>query len=175
MSHSTVPSCWSGSKPVSASIQSGQKTGSTARTPQKASGRIKATRGMGGSSPASLAPALASRPRASMVVTVATRRYRREACRAVQSCGACRPRPRGRNSGAWVWSRHFSFPVAEPDGPIDFRLFPGPNDGWIGRVRPIEARLSEARLGVSGETPQSQGQRSRPSSSPKWRVPESTV
>ncbi len=42
MSHSTLPLCWSGSKPVSASIQSGQKMLSTARPLQKtASGRIK--------------------------------------------------------------------------------------------------------------------------------------
>ena len=44
MSPSTVPSRWSGSYPVSASIQSRQKIVSTARPQQKAaSGRIKAT------------------------------------------------------------------------------------------------------------------------------------
>ena len=38
-----------------------------------------------------------------------------------------------------------------------------------------EVRLSETHLGVSAERPQNQGQRSRPASSPKWRVPELTV
>ena len=78
MNHSTVPSCWSGSKSVSASIQSGQKMVSTAKTPQKrGSGRIQATRG-GAGSPVSLARAFVSRLRVSMIVTGAARRYRRD-------------------------------------------------------------------------------------------------
>ena len=77
MSHSTFPSCWSGSKPVSASIQSGQKMVSTARIPQNAAkGRIKATRETENSSPIWLGPALVFRLRVSMVVTVVTRCYR---------------------------------------------------------------------------------------------------
>jgi hypothetical protein len=69
MSHSTVPSCWSGSKPVSASIQSGQKMVSTARPQQRpASGRIKATREPLGLSPAFPAPASPFRLRVSIFV-----------------------------------------------------------------------------------------------------------
>jgi hypothetical protein len=69
MSHSTVPSCWSGSNPISASIQSGQKMVSTARPQQKpASGRIKASWDTGGLSLASLPRASAFRLRASILV-----------------------------------------------------------------------------------------------------------
>lgn len=66
ISHSTVPSCWSGSTPVSASIQSGQTMVSKARMPQKAaSGWIKAIRG-DQPSPVSLVRASVSRPRVIM-------------------------------------------------------------------------------------------------------------
>ena len=62
----------------SASIQSGQKMVSTAKTPQKRGIVGSKQLGGGAGSPVSLARAFVSQLRVSMIVTGAARRYRRD-------------------------------------------------------------------------------------------------